>query len=140
MHADNPQYIQAAEMMREWAKEAGIDLKVEPVSEVGALLDAGTYDILTTGWSVNPDPDYILGINRCSGLPAKAGGPYLSDAYYCNPEYDKAYAAQAAEARPAQARRDRQADAGDALQGQHLRRPGLCRPGSRPSAPTSSPR
>lgn len=100
VHADNPQYIQAAEMMREWAKEAGIELKVEPVSEVGALLDAGTYDILTTGWSVNPDPDYILGINRCSGLPAKAGGPYLSDAYYCNPEYDKLYAAQLAELDP----------------------------------------
>ncbi|KGN37937.1 ABC transporter substrate-binding protein [Knoellia subterranea] len=101
VHGDNPQYIQAAEMMREWAKEAGIELKVEPVSEVGALLDAGTYDILTTGWSVNPDPDYILGINRCSGLPAKVGGPYLSDAYYCNPEYDKLYAAQLAELDPA---------------------------------------
>lgn len=97
VHADNPQYVQAAEMMREWAKEAGMELKVQPVSEVGALLDAGTYDILTTGWSVNPDPDYILGINRCSGLPAKMGGPYLSDAYYCNPEYDKLYAQQLAE-------------------------------------------
>lgn len=97
VHGDNPQYVQAAEMMREWAKEAGMELKVQPVSEVGALLDAGTYDILTTGWSVNPDPDYILGINRCSGLPAKVGGPYLSDAYYCNPEYDKLYAQQLAE-------------------------------------------
>lgn len=97
VHNDTPQYVQAAEMMREWAKEAGMELKVEPVSEVGALLDAGTYDILTTGWSVNPDPDYILGINRCSGLPAKIGGPYLSDAYYCNPEYDKLYSQQLAE-------------------------------------------
>ena len=74
-----------------------MELKVQPVSEPGALLDAGTYDILTTGWSVNPDPDYILGINRCSGLPAKVGGPYLSDAYYCNAEYDKLYAQQLAE-------------------------------------------
>lgn len=97
VHNDTPQYVQAAEMMREWAKEAGMELKVEPVSEVGALLDAGTYDILTTGWSVNPDPDFILGINRCSGLPAKIGGPYLSDAYYCNSEYDKLYAQQLAE-------------------------------------------
>lgn len=97
VHNDTPQYVQAAEMMREWAKEAGMELKVEPVSEVGALLDAGTYDILTTGWSVNPDPDYILGINKCSGLPAKMGGPYLSDAYYCNPEYDKLYDQQLAE-------------------------------------------
>lgn len=100
VHNDTPQYVQAAEMMREWAKEAGMELKVEPVSEVGALLDAGTYDILTTGWSVNPDPDYILGINRCSGLPAKIGGPYLSDAYYCNAEYDKLYAQQLAELDP----------------------------------------
>jgi peptide/nickel transport system substrate-binding protein len=101
VHGDNPQYIQAAEMMREWAKEAGIELKVEPVSEVGPLLDAGTYDILTTGWSVNPDPDYVLGINRCSGLPEKVGGPYLSDAYYCNAEYDKLYSQQLAELDPA---------------------------------------
>lgn len=101
VHNDTPQYVQAAEMMREWAKEAGIELKVEPVSEVGALLDAGTYDILTTGWSVNPDPDYILGINKCSGLPTKIGGPYLSDAYYCNPEYDKLYDQQLAELDPA---------------------------------------
>ena len=97
VHGDNPQYIQAAEMMREWAKEAGMELKVQPVSEVGALLDAGTYDILTTGWSVGPDPDFILGINRCSGLPARVGGPYLSDAYYCNAQYDKLYAQQLAE-------------------------------------------
>ena len=44
-----------------------------------------------------PDPDYILGINRCSGLPARVGGPYLSDAYYCNAEYDRLYAQQLAE-------------------------------------------
>jgi peptide/nickel transport system substrate-binding protein len=97
VHGRNPQYVQAAEMMREWAKEAGIELKVQPVSEVGPLLDAGTYDILTTGWSVSPDPDYVLGINRCSGLPATVGGPYLSDAYYCSAEYDKLYARQLAE-------------------------------------------
>jgi peptide/nickel transport system substrate-binding protein len=100
VHGHNPQYVQAAEMMREWAKQAGMELKVQPVSEVGALLDAGTYDILTTGWTVNPDPDYVLGINRCSGLPAKAGGAYLSDAYYCNAEYDQLYARQLAELDP----------------------------------------
>lgn len=97
VHADNPQYVQAAQMMAEWASEAGIELKVEPVSEVGSLLDDGTYDILTTGWSVNPDPNYVLSINLCSGLPTEVGGPYLSDAYFCNDEYDQLYQQQLAE-------------------------------------------
>ena len=97
VHGDNPQYIQAAEMMAEWAREAGIELLVEPVSEVGSLLDEGTYDILTTGWNVNPDPNYVLSINLCSGLPTELGGPYLSDAYYCNEEYDQLYAEQLSE-------------------------------------------
>ncbi|WP_026875540.1 ABC transporter substrate-binding protein [Jiangella gansuensis] len=97
VHGDNPQYVQAAEMMAEWAGEAGMELLVEPVSEVGSLLDEGTYDILTTGWNVNPDPNYVLSINLCSGLPTEVGGPYLSDAYYCNEEYDQLYAQQLSE-------------------------------------------
>lgn len=97
VHADNPQYVQAAQMMAEWASDAGMELKVEPVSEVGSLLDDGTYDILTTGWSVNPDPNYVLSINLCSGLPTEVGGPYLSDAYFCNEEYDQLYEQQLAE-------------------------------------------
>lgn len=100
VHADNPQYIQTAQMMAEWAKEAGITLEVEPTDDIGGLLDAGTFDLLTTGWSVNPDPDYILTINLCSGLPKKVGGSYLSDTYYCNEEYDKLYAQQQAEMDP----------------------------------------
>ncbi|PSL01152.1 peptide/nickel transport system substrate-binding protein [Haloactinopolyspora alba] len=97
VHADRPQFVQAAQMMAEWAGQAGIELKVEPVSEVGSLLDAGTYDILTTGWSVNPDPNYVLSINLCSGLPTEIGGAYLSDAYFCNEEYDQLYQQQLAE-------------------------------------------
>jgi peptide/nickel transport system substrate-binding protein len=101
VHADVPQYIQAAEMMEEWALQAGIELLVEPVAEVGSLLDEGTYDILTTGWNVNPDPDFILSINLCSGLPTEVGGSYLSDAYFCNERYDELYAQQLAELDPA---------------------------------------
>jgi len=101
VHADVPQYIQAAEMMEEWALEAGIELLVEPVAEVGSLLDEGTYDILTTGWNVNPDPDFVLSINLCSGLPTEVGGSYLSDAYFCNEQYDQLYAQQLAELDPA---------------------------------------
>lgn len=100
VHADNPQYIQTAQMMAEWAKEVGITLKVEPTDDIGGLLDAGTFDLLTTGWSVNPDPDYILTVNLCSGLPKEVGGTYLSDTYYCNEEYDKLYAEQRAEMDP----------------------------------------
>ncbi|MGO1972951.1 MAG: ABC transporter substrate-binding protein [Propionibacteriaceae bacterium] len=101
VHADNPQYVQAAQMMAEWAAEVGITLTVKPTDDIGGMLDAGTFDLLTTGWSVNPDPDYILTINLCSGLPKEVGGTYLSDTYYCNEEYDKLYAQQQAEMDPA---------------------------------------
>lgn len=95
VHADNPQYVEMAGQMNEWAAQAGMELRVEPVAEVGDLLDAGTYDILTTGWSTNPDPQYIMGINLCSGLPATGQDSLgLSDAWYCNPEYDDLYVQQ----------------------------------------------
>ncbi len=97
VHADNPSYQQLAQMMSEWAAEAGIELKVNASDDIGGLLDAGTYDLLATGWTVNPDPDFILSINLCSGLPTEIGGSYLSDAYYCNPEYDQLYADQLTE-------------------------------------------
>ncbi|MFX4272664.1 ABC transporter substrate-binding protein [Propionibacteriaceae bacterium Y1685] len=97
VHADNPQYVQAAQMMAEWAKEAGVTLQVQPTDDIGGLLDAGTFDLLTTGWSVNPDPDFILTINLCSGLPKEVGGSYMSDTYYCNEAYDKLYAEQQGE-------------------------------------------
>jgi peptide/nickel transport system substrate-binding protein len=100
VHADNPQYLQVSQMMAEWASEAGIKLDVRPSDDIGGLLDAGTFDLLATGWSVNPDPDFILTINLCSGLPAEIGAPYLSDTYYCNPQYDQMYAEQLAELNP----------------------------------------
>jgi peptide/nickel transport system substrate-binding protein len=95
VHADNDAYVQMAGMMMEWAAEAGIELRVEPVSEVGALLDAGTYDILTTGWSTNPDPQYILGISLCANLPATGEDSLgLNDAWYCNEQYEALYEQQ----------------------------------------------
>ncbi|HEU0041874.1 MAG TPA: ABC transporter substrate-binding protein [Jiangellaceae bacterium] len=100
VHADNPQYLQVGQMMAEWASDAGIELDVRPSDDIGGLLDAGTFDLLATGWSVNPDPDFILTINLCSGLPAEIGAPYLSDTYYCNEQYDELYAEQLAELDP----------------------------------------
>ncbi len=97
VHGDDPQRVATGQYMAEWAAEAGVELNVQPVSEVGSLLDAGTYDLLTTGWSVNPDPDFIMSINLCSGLPAAQGEPYLSDAYFCDPRYDELYQQQLAE-------------------------------------------
>ncbi|MCF2434541.1 hypothetical protein LV779_06045 [Streptomyces thinghirensis] len=31
---------------------------------------AGEYDLAFDGWSVNPDPDFVLSIHTCDALPA----------------------------------------------------------------------
>jgi peptide/nickel transport system substrate-binding protein len=97
VHANDPHRVQTGEFMREWAAEAGIDLRVEPVDEVGSLLDAGTYDLLTTGWGTGPDPDGILAINLCDARPSEPGATMSSDAFFCDETYDELYEQQRAE-------------------------------------------
>lgn len=97
VHANDPHRVQTGEFMREWAAEAGIELQVEPVDEVGSLLDAGTYDLLTTGWGTGPDPDGILALNLCDARPAEPGATMSSDAFFCDERYDELYYQQRAE-------------------------------------------
>lgn len=88
-HADSPEERQVAKFIEEWLAEIGIEVKSEPSDDIGGVLDSGEFDILWTGWTVNPDPDYIFSIQTCDVRPAEPGGDYQSDAYYCNEDYDR---------------------------------------------------
>ncbi|PRY00533.1 ABC transporter substrate-binding protein [Allonocardiopsis opalescens] len=101
VHADRPNYVQTADFLAQWLGEIGIEAEVLPVAEVGDALTAGEYDLIFTGWNVNPDPDYVLAIHRCDALPREEGGSMQSDAYFCDEEYDELYERQAAETDPA---------------------------------------
>jgi peptide/nickel transport system substrate-binding protein len=100
VHADIPEYVQASKFVEEWLDAIGIEVKTTPSDDIGGILDTGEFDILWTGWTVNPDPDYILSIQTCGVRPAEPGASYQSDAYNCNPEYDRLYAAQKSELDP----------------------------------------
>ena len=87
--------------MEEWLAEIGIEVETTPSDDIGGILDSGEFDLLFTGWTVNPDPDYIFSIQTCGVRPAEPGASYQSDSYNCNPTYDQLYAQQRAEVDPA---------------------------------------
>ncbi|MEU1899207.1 ABC transporter substrate-binding protein [Nocardiopsis dassonvillei] len=98
VHQDRPDNVNTGLVIVERLADIGIEvenLTVDP----GVLSDAlfaGEYDLIFTGWTVNPDPDYVLSIHTCGALPTEPG-TMQGDAYFCNEEYDELYEAQLAE-------------------------------------------
>ena len=62
---------------------------------------AGEYDLAFDGWSVNPDPDFVLSIHTCGSLPATPKDSASTDNFICDKQYDSLYAKQLAEYDPA---------------------------------------
>ncbi|MFZ2239794.1 MAG: ABC transporter substrate-binding protein [Gordonia amarae] len=91
------QNTKSAEYLRPWMKAIGIDLQIKATDAdtVSADSIAGNYDMYFTGWSTNPDPDYQLGINTCGNraLTTDGNGGTSQDGY-CDPEFDRLFAAQ----------------------------------------------
>jgi len=86
-----------------WFQELGIRIQqryVDP-SELGSEEQRGDYDLALDGWTVDPDPDYVLSIQTCAARPAAPGGVGASDDYLCDPVFDRLYARQSAEYDPA---------------------------------------
>lgn len=89
-----------AEYFVPWMKEIGVEIVVESTDSdtISTRAIAGDYDIYFTGWSVNPDPDYQLGINLCSSLPTGTDGSGgTTQDGYCSAEFDELYAQQRSE-------------------------------------------
>lgn len=85
-----------------WLQQIGIKGNKNLVSdnEVDEQSSAGNYDLQISGYGANPDPDYILGKQSCSQLPASSGSS-SSASFFCDEEFEKLYQAQAAEIDPA---------------------------------------
>lgn len=98
--SSDPDEQNAAEYIKPWLKDVGVDLKIEATDSdtVSAKSIKGDYDLSFSGWSVNPDPDYQLGINTCSNRATRTDGTGgTSQDGYCSAEYDKLYSQQRSE-------------------------------------------
>jgi peptide/nickel transport system substrate-binding protein len=66
-------------------------------TELNTELPKGDWDILMDTWSTGYDPAYLLSVETCGTLPVNQSTPGNTDAFYCNPAYDKLYSQQLTE-------------------------------------------
>ncbi|GGT64019.1 ABC transporter substrate-binding protein [Streptomyces atratus] len=100
-HATDPNDKAIGKYLKEWWGKLGIGLKVDCLDNVSVPWYAGEYDLAFDGWSVNPDPDFVLGIHTCAALPTKAKDSAATDNFICDKQYDELYKKQLAEYDPA---------------------------------------
>jgi peptide/nickel transport system substrate-binding protein len=100
-HATDPNDKAVSKYLQEWWSKLGIGLKVDCLDNVSDPWLAGEYDLAFDGWSVNPDPDYVLSIHTCGALPATPEASAATDNFICDKQYDDLYGKQLAEYDPA---------------------------------------
>ncbi|WP_416972095.1 ABC transporter substrate-binding protein [Streptomyces sp. 4F14] len=100
-HATDPNDKAVGQYLKEWWDELGIGVRLDCLDNVTDPWLAGTYDLAFDGWSVNPDPDYVLSIHTCGALPATPKDTGATDNFICDKQYDALYARQLAEYDPA---------------------------------------
>ncbi|MFE0338564.1 ABC transporter substrate-binding protein [Streptomyces sp. NPDC058955] len=96
-HATDPNDKAVGKYLQEWWGGLGIGLTVECLDSVSDPWVKGDYDLAFDGWSVNPDPDYVLSIHTCGTLPATPKDTGATDNFICDKEFDSLYAQQAVE-------------------------------------------
>ncbi|MFJ9804970.1 ABC transporter substrate-binding protein [Streptomyces wuyuanensis] len=96
-HATDPHDKAVGKYLQEWWGDLGIGLKVDCLDNVSDPWLKGDYDLAFDGWSVNPDPDFVLSIHTCSALPATPSGTGATDNFICDKRFDQLYAQQAGE-------------------------------------------
>ena len=104
IHSDEVTDAQMAPYISEWLHAIGIKVNVQSMSfnTLNAELPKGNWDMLSDAWTTGPDPTYLLSIQTCGVLPLNNGNGFNSDAFFCNPQYDKLFAQQSTEFNPAQ--------------------------------------
>ncbi|WP_030669146.1 ABC transporter substrate-binding protein [Streptomyces cellulosae] len=100
-HATDPNDKAVGQYLTEWWGELGIGVTLDCLDNVTDPWLAGTYDLAFDGWSVNPDPDFVLSIHTCAALPATPKVTGATDNFVCDKRYDDLYARQLAEYDPA---------------------------------------
>ncbi|WTT42990.1 ABC transporter substrate-binding protein [Streptomyces zaomyceticus] len=96
-HATDPNDKAVGKYLQEWWGELGVGLKVECLDSVSDPWVKGDYDLAFDGWSVNPDPDYVLSIHTCGTLPETPKDSGATDNFICDQQFDGLYAQQAVE-------------------------------------------
>ncbi len=96
IHSDDAGDAAIAPYLEEWMKAIGIKLEIQAMGfdQLNVNLSKGDWDMLMDGWSTGPDPTYLLSIQTCATLPLDNGTGGNTDAFYCNPEYDKLFNTQ----------------------------------------------
>jgi peptide/nickel transport system substrate-binding protein len=97
-----PSSPKAAEFLKGYLKAVGVEVTLKGVSEdaLTETIGQGNFDMFEWGWGVEPDPNYMLSTFTCENRSYVEDGTVyanLSDSFYCNPEYDKLFAAQTKE-------------------------------------------
>ncbi|GAB2972703.1 ABC transporter substrate-binding protein [Streptomyces pseudoechinosporeus] len=100
-HATDPQDKAVGKYLQEWWGELGIGVTLDCLDNVTDPWLAGEYDLAFDGWSVNPDPDFVLSIHTCAALPATPKDTGATDNFICDKQYDELYEKQLAEYNPA---------------------------------------
>ncbi|MDX3583239.1 ABC transporter substrate-binding protein [Streptomyces europaeiscabiei] len=99
-HSTDPNDKAVGQYLTEWWGELGIGVTLNCLDNVTDPWLAGTYDLAFDGWSVNPDPDYVLSIHTCAALPATPDDVGATDNFICDKKYDDLYGKQLAEYDP----------------------------------------
>ncbi|MEU0390815.1 ABC transporter substrate-binding protein [Streptomyces chartreusis] len=100
-HATDPNDKAVGKYLQEWWGKLGIGVQLNCLDNVTDPWLAGKYDLAFDGWSVNPDPDFVLSIHTCGALPATPQDTGATDNFICDKKYDELYARQLAEYDPA---------------------------------------
>jgi peptide/nickel transport system substrate-binding protein len=98
-HASTNLDVQGSKFITGWLKDIGIALEPQLVADqkVNDATTAANYDLAFSGWSANPDPDYVLSLQTCQNRPNAEGKGATPDSFLCDPEYDSLYQQQLGE-------------------------------------------
>ena len=99
IHSDSSSDAEIAPYIQEWLQAVGIKVDVQAMSfnDLNAALPKGNWDMLSDSWTTGPDPTYLLSIQACSTLPLDNGTGGNTDAFFCDPSYDKLFTQQVGE-------------------------------------------
>ncbi|MEU2880361.1 ABC transporter substrate-binding protein [Streptomyces sp. NPDC007070] len=100
-HATDPNDKAVGKYLQEWWGKLGIGVTLDCLDNVTDPWLAGKYDLAFDGWSVNPDPDFVLSIHTCAARPQTPKDTGATDNFICDKTYDQLYAQQLAEYDPA---------------------------------------
>lgn len=93
IHANDSADAATAALIKGWLQEIGITVKIESMSfsMLNANLGKGDWDMLMDAWTTGPDPSYLLSIQTCSALPTSPAASGMTDAFFCNKQFDQLY-------------------------------------------------